>query len=165
MFSTYGLEPQSCRNTGFTVLNGPRNRGVKDIIIALVDGLNVFIEATNAAFPDTEIQRFMIHQIRSSMRCISYKDAKEYAFDMKPIYKKRLLKNQHVYFTAKDFVFMFYSYFCQKRERHISSSAECRAKLCLPICRGICVTAFPGAAALHAFFTVRPTSDYPQRRH
>ena len=123
-FSTYGLEPQSRRNTGFTVLNGPRNRGVKDIIIALVDGLNVFIEAINAAFPDTEIQRFMIHQIRSSMRCISYKDAKEYAFDMKPIYKKRLLKNQHVYFTAKDFVFMFYSYFCQKRERHISSSAE-----------------------------------------
>lgn len=69
------------------VLNGLKNRGVEDVLIASVDGLTGFIEAINAAFPRTEVQRCIIHQIRSSTKYVSYKDIKEFTSDLKPIYK------------------------------------------------------------------------------
>ena len=69
------------------VLNGLKNRGVSDILIASVDGLTGFSEAISAAFPQTEIQRCIIHQIRSSIRYVSYKDVKAFTAAMKPIYK------------------------------------------------------------------------------
>lgn len=69
------------------VLNGLKNRGVEDILIASVDGLSGFIEAINTAFPQAEIQRCIIHQIRSSTKYVSYKDIKEFTADLKPIYK------------------------------------------------------------------------------
>ncbi len=49
-----------------TVFNELKNRGVEDILIASVDGLTGFVEAINTAFPKTEVQRCIIHQIRSS---------------------------------------------------------------------------------------------------
>lgn len=70
-----------------SVLNGLKNRGVKDILIASVDGLSGFVEAINTAFPQTEVQRCIIHQIRSSTRYVSYKDKKAFTADLKPIYK------------------------------------------------------------------------------
>jgi putative transposase len=69
------------------VLNGLKNRGVQDILIASVDGLTGFSEAISAAFPQTEIQRCVIHQIRSSTRYVSYKDVKAVTAALKPIYK------------------------------------------------------------------------------
>ena len=69
------------------VLNGLKNRGVQDILIASVDGLTGFSEAIAAAFPKTEIQRCDIHQIRSSTRYVSYKDVKAVTTALKPIYK------------------------------------------------------------------------------
>lgn len=69
------------------VLNGLKNRGVKDILIASVDGLSGFVEAINTAFPNTEVQRCVIHQIRSSTKYVSYKDVKEFTSDLKPIYQ------------------------------------------------------------------------------
>lgn len=69
------------------VLNGLRNRGVEDILIASVDGLNGFTEAINAAFPQTEVQRCIVHQIRNCSRYVSYKDIKAFTADLKPIYK------------------------------------------------------------------------------
>lgn len=69
------------------VLTGLKNRGVKDILIASVDGLTGFVEAIHAAFPKTEVQRCVIHQIRSSTRYVSYKDIKAFTADLKPIYK------------------------------------------------------------------------------
>jgi transposase-like protein len=57
-----------------SVLNGLRNRGVQDILIVSVDGLSGFVEAINVAFPKTEVQRCIIHQIRFSTRYVSYKD-------------------------------------------------------------------------------------------
>lgn len=74
------------RNTGY-VLNGLKNRGVSDILIASVDGLTGFVEAINTAFPKTEVQRCIIHQIRSSARYVSYRDIKQFTADLKPIYK------------------------------------------------------------------------------
>jgi transposase-like protein len=70
-----------------SVLNGLKSRGVRDILIASVDGLSGFVEAINVAFPKTEVQRCIIHQIRSSTRYVSYKDIKQFTADLKPVYK------------------------------------------------------------------------------
>lgn len=69
------------------VLTGLKNRGVKDILIASVDGLSGFVEAIHTAFPQAEVQRCIIHQIRASTRYVSYKDVKAFSADLKPIYK------------------------------------------------------------------------------
>jgi transposase-like protein len=60
---------------------------VQDILIASVDGLSGFVEAINVAYPKTEVQRCIIHQIRSSTRYVSYKDIKQFTADLKPVYK------------------------------------------------------------------------------
>jgi putative transposase len=70
-----------------SVINEIKNRGTKDILIASVDGLNGFPEAIKAVFPDTEIQRCILHQIRNSTKFISYKDIKPFVLDLKKIYK------------------------------------------------------------------------------
>jgi transposase-like protein len=70
-----------------SVLNGLKNRGVKDILIVSVDGLTGFVEAINVAYPKTEVQRCIIHQIRSSTKYVSYKDVKAFIADLKPVYK------------------------------------------------------------------------------
>ena len=69
------------------MLNGLKSRGVQDILIASVDGLSGFVEAINVAFRKTEVQRCIIHQIRSSTRYVSYKDIKQFTADLKPVYK------------------------------------------------------------------------------
>ena len=69
------------------VLTGLKNRGVKDILIASVDGLSGFVEAIHTAYPQTEVQRCIIHQIRYSTRYVSYKDIKAFTADLKPVYK------------------------------------------------------------------------------
>lgn len=70
-----------------SVLNGLKSRGVQDILIVSVDGLTGFSEDIAAAYPRTEIQRCIIHQIRSSTRYVSYKDVKAFTAALKPIYK------------------------------------------------------------------------------
>lgn len=69
-----------------SVLNDLRNRGVKDVLIFCVDGLNGFKEAIGAVYPFAKIQRCIIHQIRSSMKYIPYKDKKAFVADLKLIY-------------------------------------------------------------------------------
>ena len=69
-----------------TVLNGLKNRGVQDILIACVDGLSGFPQAIEAVFPQTEIQQCVIHQIRNSTKFVSYKDLKELMKDLKLVY-------------------------------------------------------------------------------
>lgn len=69
------------------VLNELKNRGVEDILIASVDGLTGFNEAIMAAYPKTEIQRCIIHQIRNSTRYVSFKDIKKLMADLKEVYK------------------------------------------------------------------------------
>lgn len=70
-----------------TVLNELKNRGVQDILITCVDNLTGFSQAISACFPQTEIQKCIIHQIRNSIRYVSYKDVKKVTSDLKPIYK------------------------------------------------------------------------------
>ena len=69
-----------------SVLNGLRNRGVQDILIACVDGLTGFPNAISAVFPKTEIQQCIIHQIRNTTRYVSYKDIKVLTSDLKRVY-------------------------------------------------------------------------------
>lgn len=68
------------------VLNDLRNRGIEDVVVFCVDGLTGIKEAITAAFPKSEIQRCIIHQLRNSFKYISYKDLKAFARDFKTVY-------------------------------------------------------------------------------
>ena len=69
-----------------SIMNGLKNRGVEDILIACVDGLSGFPQAIEAVYPQTEIQQCIIHQIRSSTKFVSYKDIKKLMADLKLVY-------------------------------------------------------------------------------
>lgn len=69
------------------VLTEIRNRGVEDIFITCVDGLKGFPEAIESVFPQAEVQVCIIHQIRNSLRYISYKHQREFMKDLKLVYK------------------------------------------------------------------------------
>jgi len=69
------------------VLNEIKNRGVEDIMIVSVDGLTGFGDAINAVFPQAEIQRCIVHQIRYTTKFVSYKDIKSFMKDLKRVYK------------------------------------------------------------------------------
>ena len=69
-----------------TVLNELRNRGVQDILIVCVDNLTGFSEAISACYPDAEIQKCIVHQVRNSIRYVSYKDVKKITAALKTIY-------------------------------------------------------------------------------
>ena len=69
------------------VLTKLQNRGVKDILIASVDGLNGFPEAIKSIFPKTEVQLCIVHQIRNSLKYVSSQDQKEFMKDLKLVYQ------------------------------------------------------------------------------
>ena len=63
-----------------------KNRGVKQIYVACVDGLKGFPEAINSVFSQTTVQLCIVHMIRNSVKYVSYKDLKEVTADLKKIY-------------------------------------------------------------------------------
>lgn len=69
-----------------SVMNGLKNRGLNDILIACVDGLTGFPAAIEAVYPKTEIQQCIIHQIRNTTKFVSYKDIKTLMSDLKKVY-------------------------------------------------------------------------------
>ena len=69
------------------VLTKLQNRGIKDILIASVDGLNGFPEAIKSIFPKTEVQLCIVHQIRNSLKYVSSQDQKEFMRDLKLVYQ------------------------------------------------------------------------------
>lgn len=69
-----------------SILNGLKNRGVRDILIACVDGLTGFPQAIEAVYPETEIQQCIIHQIRNTTKFVSYKEIKPLMVDLKRVY-------------------------------------------------------------------------------
>lgn len=71
------------------VLSDLESRGVEDIIVASIDNLRGFKEAINSIFPKTDVQLCIVHQIRNSIKYVSYKDSKEVVRDMKLIYKAK----------------------------------------------------------------------------
>jgi transposase-like protein len=72
------------------------NRGVKDILIACVDGLKGFPEAIESIYPNTEIQHCIIHQIRNSMKYVTPKNQKAFMADLKCAYKAATLNTAEV---------------------------------------------------------------------
>ena len=70
-----------------SVLNSLKNRGVRDILIICADGLTGIKEAIGAAFPKTEYQRCIVHQIRNTMKYVADKDKKPFCADLKTIYQ------------------------------------------------------------------------------
>lgn len=68
------------------VMNELKNRGVEDILIAVVDGLKGFPDAINAVFPATTVQTCIVHLMRNSLDFASWKDRKELAASLKAIY-------------------------------------------------------------------------------
>ena len=71
------------------VMNELRDRGVQDILIAVVDGLKGFPEAIGAVFPRTQVQACIVHLIRNSLSFVSWKDRKAVAAALKEIYRAR----------------------------------------------------------------------------
>jgi transposase-like protein len=68
------------------IFNELKNRGLNDILILCADGLIGIKQSIQAAYPDTEYQRCIVHQVRNTLKYVSYKDKKEYARDLKTIY-------------------------------------------------------------------------------
>src|SRR3546814_106337 len=69
------------------VMNELRNRGVEDILLAVVDGLKGFPDAITAVFPETIVQTCIVHLLRNSMDFVSWKDRKGLATALKEIYR------------------------------------------------------------------------------
>ena len=69
------------------VLNELKNRGVKDILVICADGLSGMKEAVAAAYPQTELQRCIVHQVRNTLKYVGEKNKKEFANDLKTIYQ------------------------------------------------------------------------------
>lgn len=70
-----------------SVLTELQNRGVKDILIACVDGLKGFPDAINAVFPETQIQLCIVHMVRNSVKYVPWKDYKAVTTELKQIYQ------------------------------------------------------------------------------
>lgn len=84
---TIGVGEDESSKYWLSVLNGLKNRGVKDILILCADGLAGMKEAIAAAFPKTEYQRCIVHQVRNTMKYVSDKDRKPFCADLKTIYQ------------------------------------------------------------------------------
>ena len=73
-------------NFWLSVLTDLQNRGVKDILIACVDGLTGFPDAIQSVFPKTDVQLCIVHQIRNSVKNVTSKNQKEFLKDLKMVY-------------------------------------------------------------------------------
>ncbi len=81
-----------------SVLNNLKNRGVQDIMIICADGLTGIKEAISTAFPNTEYQRCIVHQVRNTLKYVAEKDRKPFAANLKTIYnaqnEQRAIENR-----------------------------------------------------------------------
>jgi transposase-like protein len=69
-----------------SVLTDMKNRGLRDIFVACIDGLSGFAEAIHAAFPQAKVQLCIVHLVRAALRYVSYEDSKAVIADLKRIY-------------------------------------------------------------------------------
>ncbi len=74
-----------------SVLTELKNRGLKDIFIACIDGLKGFPDAIKTVYPDAKIQLCIVHMVRNSLKYVVFKDKKEVAADIKSIYNSPTL--------------------------------------------------------------------------
>src|ERR671933_95140 len=74
-------------NFWLTVVTDLQTRGVEDIFVACIDGLTGFKDAIQAVFPQRQIQRCIMHQVRQSLSYVSWKDRKAFVADLRAIYQ------------------------------------------------------------------------------
>jgi putative transposase len=70
-----------------SVLTELRNRGVKDVLIASVDGLKGFPQAIEAVYPEARVQLCIVHLVRGSLKYVNWKDRKQVSTDLKAVYR------------------------------------------------------------------------------
>jgi putative transposase len=70
-----------------SVLTEVKNRGVKDVLIACIDGLKGFPQAIESVYPETRVQLCIVHMVRASLNYVSWQDRREVAGDLKVIYR------------------------------------------------------------------------------
>jgi len=107
------------------VLTELKNRGVKDILIACMDGLSGFPEAVRAVYPDTRVQLCIVHMVRNSTKFVSYKDLKKVCADLKAVYSANTEAAGHD--ALEDFGKIWnekYPMICQSWERHWDDLSE-----------------------------------------
>ena len=80
-------EGSESSNFWLSVVTDLQTRGVQDIFIACMDGLTGFKDAVLAVFPKTEIQRCIIHQIRNSLKYVTWSDRKKFMADLRSVYQ------------------------------------------------------------------------------
>jgi putative transposase len=81
------IDPNEGAKFWLRIVNELRNRGVMDILIAVVDGLKGFPEAINATFPQTLVQTCIVHLLRNALAYVSWQDRKQVVAALKPIYQ------------------------------------------------------------------------------
>ena len=81
------LSEQEGAHNWLAVLTDLYNRGLRDILIACIDGLSGFPEAIASIYPKTEIQHCIIHQVRNSLKYVASKHQKAFMADLKSVYK------------------------------------------------------------------------------
>jgi putative transposase len=82
-----------------SIITELKNRGVRDIFIACVDGLKGFPEAIETIFPKTQVQLCLVHLMRFSLAYVSFKDRKAVAGDLKLIYRAATVEEAETKFT------------------------------------------------------------------
>jgi putative transposase len=70
-----------------SVLTELKNRGVKDLLIACVDGLKGFPQAIESVYPQARVQLCIVHMVRASLNYVNWKERKQVAADLKAIYR------------------------------------------------------------------------------
>ena len=90
------LSDQEGAHHWLSVLTDLHNRGVKDILIACIDGLKGFPEAIESIYPKTEVQHCIIHQIRNSLKYVASKNQKAFMADLKCVYKAATLTTAEI---------------------------------------------------------------------
>jgi transposase-like protein len=75
------------------ILTELKNRGLKDILIACCDGLTGFPEAIEAVYPQTQVQLCIVHLMRNCLKYVPWKDKKQVAADLKPIYQATTIED------------------------------------------------------------------------
>jgi putative transposase len=87
-----------------SVLTELKNRGVKDVLIACVDGLKGFPQAIESVFPEAQVQLCIVHLVRASLKYVSWKERKQVAADLKLVYRaatERQARQELTEFIAK----------------------------------------------------------------
>ena len=77
-----------------------KNRGVKDLFIACVDGLPGFEEAITSIYPQAQVQLCIVHMVRNSLKYVTYKNRKAVAADLQAIYRAATIEEAELHLAT-----------------------------------------------------------------